>query len=332
MELNNLNERYTNVRQALKNSCDNKLAMGGAEDAIRYARKAYEEATRHPKLANPDPQLAAYRLGHLLMRRSKVTSEFIEETVGLFEEATSAPELGPLPKIYLISALNRQLTLPQTDNARKKILSQMNRILGQAVRELHRTKYSRAKPEFSIIQDYTFNMLELVAYMASLPYQELEGLGMLHDWIFEAEPCNLVEYGIGPEKINRLYAKHIAMGAFTHNMPSIACLGIKLTSETCCFGLCSNGKIIKISENREHVRTLASLLVFGERKVQDIDQLFEGETVNRRQGKSRINKKVREILGKKQIEVIEQVNKDSYRLTDQVPIWAIIEKSELNRP
>jgi hypothetical protein len=332
MPLDDLNERHTNVRTDLKNSCDNKLAKGGAEDAIRYARRAYEEATRHPKLANPDPQLTAYRLGHLLMRKTKVTSELIEETVGLFEEAAAARELGPLPKIYMISALNRQLTLPQTDNGRKKILNEMNRILGEAARELRRTKHSRTKPELSIIQDYTFNMLELAAYMASLPYQELEGLGMIHDWIFETEPCILVEYNLGPEKVTRLYAKHIAMGAFKHNMPKIACLGLQLTSDSCCFGLCSQGKIVSRSENREHVRTLASLLVSGERKVQDMDRLFDGESVNRRQGKTRINKKIREILGNNEIEVIEQVKKDSYRLTDQVPIWAIIEKTELARP
>ncbi len=328
MHSDTVSERYANVQKYLKYTCDSKLLKGNAADAIQYARKAYEEAIREPILANPDPQLAAYRLGHLLMRNPSPKQSVVEEIIRLFDFATTAREIGPLPKIYLIAALNRRRSRSESKSDKTKIKLEMEKILTQAANELKFSSFRSDKTVSSIIQDYTFNMLELAAYMAELPYEDLEGLGIFNDWVFEGEPCVLIEANIGPEKLSRYYAKPIAIGAFKNNAPKVPCIGLQLTKEESCYGLYENSEVKKPNTNLDQVQTLALLLCHGEKKVSEIDELF-GSNDNRRTGKKRINDHIRGILEDDEINAIEQVNEGFWRLSDNVPVWAVIEKSQL---
>jgi hypothetical protein len=327
MHSDSRNNRHATVQKYLKYTCDNKLLKGNAADAIQYAKKAYEEASREPVLANPDPQLAAYRLGHLLMRNPKPDRNTIEEIIGLLRFATEAPELGPLPKIYLIAALNRRISRCESENDRTTSKLEMEDFFEQAVKELRRTSFRSDKTESAVIQDYTFNMLELAAYMADLPYEKLEGLGIRNDWLFEDEPCVLIEANIGPEKLTRFYAKPIAVGAFKNNAPKVPCVGLQFTKEDICIGLYENGKMKKTARNEDQVQALALLLFHGDKKTSEFEGLF-GNDRNRSQGKTRINKAIRRILGNTDLEAIEQIG-NIWRLSAQVPVWAIIEKSQL---
>jgi hypothetical protein len=321
-------DRHSEVAKYLKWSCDSKLLKGNAVDAIQYARKAYEEAIREPRLANPDPQLAAYRLGHLLMRNPSPKQSVIEEIIRLFDFATTAPEIGPLPKIYLIAALHRRLSISKSKSDQTTTKLEMEKNLNEAVKELRITSFRSDKKVSSIIQDYTFNMLELAAYMAGLPYENLEGLGIPDDWVFENESCVLIEANIGPEKLSRYYAKAIAMGAFKNNAPKVPCIGLVFTKEEKVLGLLENGKMKKTNKNLEQVQTLAWLLCHGERKISEIEDLF-GNRSNLRKGKERLIDGIRGFLKDDEINAIEQVNKGFLRLADDVPVWAVIEKSQL---
>jgi hypothetical protein len=138
----------------------------------------------------------------------------------------------------------------------------------------------------------------------------------------------LIEANIGPEKLSRYYAKAIAMGAFKNNAPKVPCIGLVFTKEEKVLGLLENGKMKKTNKNLEQVQTLAWLLCHGERKISEIEDLF-GNRSNLRKGKERLIDGIRGFLKDDAIIAIEQVNKGFLRLADDVPVWAVIEKSQL---
>ena len=56
------------VLELLQRCAENKVLCGGEESAIRLARRAAQRCS-DAKLPKPWPQVTAYRLGHLLMRK-----------------------------------------------------------------------------------------------------------------------------------------------------------------------------------------------------------------------------------------------------------------------
>jgi hypothetical protein len=118
------------------------------------------------------------------------------------------------------------------------------------------------------------------------------------------------------------------MGAFKNNAPKVPCIGLVFTKEEKVLGLLENGKMKKTNKNLEQVQTLAWLLCHGERKISEIEDLF-GNRSNLRKGKERLIDGIRGFLKDDEINAIEQVNKGFLRLADDVPVWAVIEKSQL---
>ena len=106
--------RQAEVDELLRKCTDAKLLLGGTGAAIEHAERAYELANTDPALPAPWPQLAAYRLAHLILRQNP-TEELLYEANELFEKASggtsdNAP-LGPMPRLYWLAVLHR-LSLP----------------------------------------------------------------------------------------------------------------------------------------------------------------------------------------------------------------------------
>ncbi|WKZ13380.1 MAG: hypothetical protein QY320_05255 [Gammaproteobacteria bacterium] len=177
-------QRTAEVLTQLKTGLDGKLLRGGTEIALQHLESAYGSARTPIRLDPPWPQITAYRLAHILMRRGAETPwDRIDE---LLSEATQGDVLGPAPLIYRLVSLSR---LHSNAAPSQELLAIYHRAIDlisiiQAGQEpQHRTERAGQRHS-SILQPVWIDLLELAAYFTDLPYQPLEGRVDLNQDIF----------------------------------------------------------------------------------------------------------------------------------------------------
>jgi hypothetical protein len=180
------------VKRLLDECTDAKRLAGRTEAARVMAEKAYELATRD-ELPAPWPQLAAYRLAHLLLREG-AGADLVRADTLLAEASGSgdgpaADVLGPMPRIYRLAVMHR-LNAPE---------KQIRALYGKARESIRRFQSGiDYQGQRGSIQDCLFNMLELATYFLGIPYK-LEGEGSAfsglelgkNDWYLVASGENL---------------------------------------------------------------------------------------------------------------------------------------------
>ena len=175
--------RRQEVAQLLKQGTNSKLLRGGTEIALPKIKEAYRLAIATPTLPPPWPQLAAYRLAHLLLR-SNANSE-LQRVNELFQEATSDNCLGPVPQIYYLAALQRIKIASDNQEECRKIDGQIQEVFQKAYRGVRQLLANQRRdeegteepPERSLLQEGRLNLLELATYFLGLTYEPLEGVG-----------------------------------------------------------------------------------------------------------------------------------------------------------
>ena len=181
-------ERRAEVASLLKTCTEAKLLRGATGAALDAARRAYELAVSDPALPAPWPQLTAYRLGHLILRRTP-NEEQLHEADELFARASGGAvsdaesPLGPMPRLYRLAILHRlsrpinaagaSVTAGQLELVFNRARSDIERWLSTQVTE---PEGDRRPHQKGPIQDGVFNMLELAAYFLGAKYELLEGL------------------------------------------------------------------------------------------------------------------------------------------------------------
>lgn len=179
MDSNDQKERRVRVQLLLGKCIDEKVLIGGTERAKQAAKDAHELATRSPALPAPWPQLAAYRLAHLILR-SKPGIEELHEADRLLAQASGSEHnrriLGPLPVIYRLAVIHR-LHLQEGSENTERLLEKTFESAKEAVKA-YQTKPPAlpADPEKQAqIQDGLTNMLELSACFLGMGTDRLEG-------------------------------------------------------------------------------------------------------------------------------------------------------------
>ena len=180
--------RRNDVYKLLQETADKKSSLGGTSDALDRAENAYEIANKPERLGLPWPQLAAYRLAHLMLRSEDADSQLALIDRRFEEAAELTQTLGPLPLIYRLAVLHRLAN--QTENKSNTLRDQLGKVFHQAGEAIKKagnrnwkdigadpTRKTRGGP----IQNSTFNMLELASYFLGNPYRALEGLGAITD-------------------------------------------------------------------------------------------------------------------------------------------------------
>lgn len=174
--------RETTVYALLSQVTDSKLLKEGTERATRLAEQAISLAVRAPRLRDPWPQLAAYRLAHLLMRSGQDNT--LARATELFEEATRGDVLGPMPHVYFLAALSRRRA-QTTNGAESEAIEEDIRNTFDRAQELARLSMAGMRgandepnPTLRMpVQEGIVNLLELSAYFLKLPYEPLDGMG-----------------------------------------------------------------------------------------------------------------------------------------------------------
>ncbi|KAA5543068.1 hypothetical protein FYK55_12315 [Roseiconus nitratireducens] len=166
------------VRQAIEETNEAKLIYDDLAGVTNLARETYLKART---LHRPWPQLAAYRLAHLLMRSEDRTHEILLEAEKLFAEASDASTqtqlLGAMPLIYRMAALH----LLDGPDAQEKIADLFDLAIRVLDRQgtLQERETLRNLPHAAVtpLQRSNFNLLELASYLLNLPYAKISGLG-----------------------------------------------------------------------------------------------------------------------------------------------------------
>ncbi|MCP4648441.1 MAG: hypothetical protein GY852_12045, partial [bacterium] len=171
-----MEDRRKEVDELLRSGSDDKLLLGNTDLARDKIEKAYTIASSEPPLPQPWRAVAAYRLGHLILRTAK-TKDDLEHAEQYLLEASRVESLGPLPSVYRLPVLFRlkpyiseeiyESQYQQTFEAAKRKVEEMRG--GQSVPQ---TPWMDPR-----LQGGYFNLLEFAAYFAGIPYSPLEGLG-----------------------------------------------------------------------------------------------------------------------------------------------------------
>ncbi len=184
--------RRSDVDALLRQCTDEKLRRGDTARALSKARQALTLVTQAPSLGSPWEQLAAYRVGHLMLR-TKGSNRKLDEIEELFARAsqisasTGQFPLGPLPHIYRLAVLHRMLILADSEQHREGLRRRIRQVFEIAREEVQhrvgahfqRSEWTGANSERGQIQEGLFNLLELAAYFLGEHYAPLEGLGAL---------------------------------------------------------------------------------------------------------------------------------------------------------
>jgi hypothetical protein len=186
-------QRLDRFSRLLDYATDRKLWRGGqpGREAEEWLREAHLLATQG--LPEPWPEVAAYRLAHLLMRAGEIPLETLEEVDQLLKQAQEAPSLGIYPLAYRLAVLhrfNRRTEAEAIFRTARLCLGSVDGRSGQAG-----------------IQSCEHNLLELAAYFWGIPYHGyLDGLG-----------------GVGDAAWRRKYLKTEAWTLVGPGLPRIPC-------------------------------------------------------------------------------------------------------------
>lgn len=195
--------RLANVKRLLSQTMDQKLLMGGTDEALRMAREAHELASRHKSEASKSvfglwAAIAAYRLAHLQLRSAQNT-ESLHEVDALFLEAASSDFLGAYPHLYRIPVLLRLSQAsdghPERETVQSAIDREFRHALNKIVQQTRTLPPTCESPQDGPdpIQSNLFNLLEFAIYAAGANYSQLEGLGLSDGasrWLDQQERSN----------------------------------------------------------------------------------------------------------------------------------------------
>lgn len=165
--------------ELLRKGTSLKTLTHSTSEAETILTEAYKYASLH-EMPKPWPQLAAYRLAHVLLRDAKHNSDY-ERIDFLLQEAASANCLGPLPRLFRLAVLHR--LLPQISDLKRTAKPVIKQLISDIE---HYNGALRSQENYSgltAVQGAFFNMLELAVYFTGFPYQMLEGKGRDHDGI-----------------------------------------------------------------------------------------------------------------------------------------------------
>ena len=108
IEQSELDKRRNDVASSIEEATIGKLSCGETAEATDEIEKAYKKATEEPIIDSPWPEVAAYRLAHLMLRKGDLTEPELRRADQLFKEADSTnATLGPWPLIYRLATLHR---------------------------------------------------------------------------------------------------------------------------------------------------------------------------------------------------------------------------------
>jgi hypothetical protein len=182
---------------------DQKLLMGGSDEALRKARKAHELASRLTSEASKSvfglwAAIAAYRLAHLKLRFAQST-EALHDVDALFREAARSDLLGAYPHLYRIPVLLRLRQASDVRSESETVQSAIDREFRHARNKIVQQTRTLAptceSPQDGPdpIQTNLFNLLEFAIYAAGANYSQLEGLGLSDGasrWLDQQERSN----------------------------------------------------------------------------------------------------------------------------------------------
>lgn len=189
------------VIELLREGTDLKLLYHSSSEAEEALKDAHKMASKHD-IPKPWPQLASYRLAHILMRRAKSKKDFVKIDE-LLAFAVRANCLGPLPRLYRIAAMFRSgVGIDQMKPVFNNLLSQIDHFA-------ENVDFSDRHDHLTAIQNNFFNMAELAAYFTGYPYEGFEGKGGLDKKINkDSSNLNLKDLGMrrGPLQYREPYS------------------------------------------------------------------------------------------------------------------------------
>ncbi|GEM_PF-4280077 len=163
----------SNLEELFRKTAEAKLLRDDPQRVLQLAHQAYELSQHHQSSDAHWFRVAAYRLAHLLLRTEPNSREVLhraDELLGEAMEEGVGDSIGALPAIYRVAVLVRLRQLePSAD-----IDETIGKLFRLATQQLSFARRSTSGPE---LQTETFNMLELCAYAAGIPYDALRGLG-----------------------------------------------------------------------------------------------------------------------------------------------------------
>lgn len=166
MPARNPRKRFEDEVQDLSNK---KLMREGTEVAIAGFERLLE---RSEEGVSPWPQLAAYRLAMLYLRRGAGAD--LARVDALLSRASECRALGPLPRLYLMAVLHRRrLSVKGSERA---TLDDRIDLVFQIAREELAQRRGPGRDELDPrLQDGVFNMLELAGLFLGRDLSDLEG-------------------------------------------------------------------------------------------------------------------------------------------------------------
>jgi hypothetical protein len=318
-----IEERRSEVHRLLKGCVDQKLLRGGTSEAISQARRAYSLATDPPSLPAPWPQLAAYRLAHLLMRVADLSVMSLREIDNLFAEASCGNRLGPSPYIYQIAVLSRLKSALDEGSEKDGVSERIRLAFEQAVGKIRQTHLlARDRPQQRVaLQSAEFNLLEFAGYFLGAPYQPLEGLASL-DFL---DPLWIGRWFIVGPGIERIFmTKELASCEFQARASKGQYVLIELDNEVAKWGLSSPDGARLQEVNHDFAKLVLLSLETPRLGNQDLKRRVVGmEGANPdarfRTIKRRTKEALQSLLGQPDLEVFA-----GETLTHEIPILGLV--------
>ena len=160
--------RLLEFQRRVEEWSDRKRLKGKSADAI----EAFEELNAQSNgLVSPWPELAAYRLAMLLLRRGEGAD--LERIDVLLTRASRCIQLGPRPLLYLLGVLHRRRLSSKVAEA--EVLEQRVDRAFEEARSRTDHRGSRDGEPVRRLQDEVFNMLELAAVFLGREMDDLDG-------------------------------------------------------------------------------------------------------------------------------------------------------------
>lgn len=188
---------------------DHKRLVGQTDRAVAVFEQLAAESERSSAIVSPWPELVAYRLAMLLLRRGP--SADLARVDALLERAQECEALGPRPLLYLLGVLHRR-RLASTPHAAAELDRRLDRTF-EAASLKTLARQSAGNWSAHRLQDDVFNQLELAAVFLGRDMQDLEGrdgpFGALG--LDERVSWRIVESGPGARSLIRYPSSALAV-------------------------------------------------------------------------------------------------------------------------
>lgn len=329
MTIDSIESRRVYVNQLLQDCMDQKVLYGGTANAISKAEEAYRLAHLEPRIPSPWPELAAYRLSHLLLRYDSRDVQTLEKIDRLLAEAAKGSRLGPLPSIYRLGVLHRMQSAEREANRHNELQLEIQQSIDEAVEWLRRNQFSEQgiPKESKAFQAAAFNLLELAHYFIGAPYEGLEGLSGLESldpmrkgaWILVGRDVA----GI-PMTEEMAQCEFVSRAATSQNVVLIS-----LDTHGAKWGISPN-QIADLSEvNPEFAKLTLLSIDAGIRSSEDLRQRVVGGDGNNsqsrfRQVKKRTKEALQKLIGRGNLEVFLE-----NRLSEEISVLGLVHKPAL---